>query len=479
MKPIRNLLTLTCVLAMLPHGKLIAASHSDAALIKQDPQANITDVYSFIGADGNGGKVLNVVVHVRPFSEPGDGPFYDRFSDFALYSIHIANPSTGETELTYNFNFSSVTGDLKNPNTIFQYGVGTRIGSIENIGDDAQNYVQTYGVEMERSKSKESLSDMTRIVPPPNVGENVTPHYNDENGVAVSGATTAEELDIYTSQAIYPLPRGYRVFAGPREDGFYADTPAIFDLFASRVLDNNGNLADGLGQDGDGVDGFKGYNVLAYGIQIPLTELQGVTGFPTVGVYASVSRSNRKFNGKGRIKQNGKFIQVNRMGNPLFNELLVGSVDKDLYNRTTPDVDAELFAKYALTSEVAILINTLYGTEFVTTNRTDLRGIFIPDVLRVNTSTEPVRLSGQVGFNRLSFLGGDNTQSGGPSGWPNGRRFGDDVVDIALTAIANGPSYTPPITPVGDNVDSNDQEFHQVFPYSATPHAGTTNRKDP
>ncbi len=482
MKLIRNLLTLTCVLSVLPHGKLLAASHSDAALIKQDPQANLTDVYSFIGPDGSGGKVLNVVVHVRPFSEPGDGLIYERFADDALYSIHIANPTSGETLMTYNFSFSSVSEGLKNPATILQYGLGTTLGSIETIGDGSQNYVQTYGVELEREvgkPKKETLSTMSLIVPPPNVGMNVTPHYNDEDGVAVSGATSDAELDTYTSQGIYSLPRGYRVFAGPREDGFYADTPAIFDLLDARFLDNNGTLADGLGQDGGGVDGFKGYNVLAYGIQIPLAELQSIDGFPTVGVYASVSRRNRKFDGKGVPKQSGKWRQVNRMGNPLFNELLVASVDKDLYNRTRPDVDAELFAKYALTSEVAVLVNAVYGTDFVTTNRTDLQGIFIPDVLRVDTSTEPVRLDGQDGFSRLSFLGGDNTQSGAPSGWPNGRRFGDDVVDIALTAIANGPAFAAPLTPVGDNVTSNDQTFHLVFPYSATPHAGPTNRKDP
>ena len=93
------------VLSGLP---MQAASHSDAPLIKQDPQANITDVYAFIGTKYNvaGEKVLNVIVHVRPFCEPGDGVIYDRFADDALYSIHIANPVTGEEVLRYDFQFS-------------------------------------------------------------------------------------------------------------------------------------------------------------------------------------------------------------------------------------------------------------------------------------------------------------------------------------------------------------------------------------
>jgi hypothetical protein len=86
-------------------------------------------------------------------------------------------------------------------------------------------------------------------------------------------------------------------------------------------------------------------------------------------------------------------------------------------------------------------------------------------------------LAGQPGFSRLSLFGSDFT-NGVPSGWPNGRRLGDDVVDIALTAIASGPSFST-ITILGDNVNANDQVYHQVFPYSATPHAGPTNRKDP
>ncbi len=479
MKPIPKILSQTAATFCLCATSLHAASHSDAPTIKQDPQANLTDVYAFVGDYAIGGKALNVVVHVRPFSEPGDGVIYDRFADDARYSIHITEPTTGKTVVRYDFMFSSVNSGYKNPNTILQYGLGTELGAIQTLGDARQNYVQTYRVERDPAKGKSreiSLGDL--IVPPPNVGIRTTPLYNDSEGKAVSGAATSDALDSYTKQGVYPVRDNITVFAGPREDGFYADTPAIFDLLAPRFLDNTGTLAEGLGQDGNGVDGFKGYNVLAFGIQIPLSEITQVNGFPKVGVYASVSRRNRTYRG-GEAKASGPWTQVNRMGNPLFNEVLVASADKDRYNTTSPERDAALFAKYALTSELASLVNTVYATNFATTGRTDLQGIYIPDVLRVDTSTEPVRLAGQAGFNRLSFLGGDTTTNGTPSGWPNGRRFGDDVVDIALTAVANGPAYTQPLTPVGDNVTDNDQLFNQVFPYSATPHAGPTNRKDP
>ena len=471
-------------------GTAGAASHSDAPLIKQDPQANLTDVYAFVGTKYNNPreKVLNVVVHVRPFSEPGDGVIYDRFADDARYSIHIADPATGADVMRYDFKFSNVNPlsqpGLKNPNTILSYGRGTEIGAINDVGDARQNFVQTYDVtkvilkDGERERRGQTILAKDLLTPPPNVGARTTPAYNDANGRAVSGAATFAALDRYTRQTVFGLASGEAVFAGPREDGFFADTPAIFDLLDPRIL------AGGLGQAGTGVDGFKGFNVLAYAIQIPLQQLPSLdyqspffgpqTG---VGVYASVSRPSVtiRLNNREPLTE-GPFVQVNRTGNPLFNEVLVALSDKDNYNRRTPTDDAA-FATYARNPEVGVLINTVFGTGFATTNREDLVAIFIPDVLRVNTATGPVRLAGQAGFSRLGFLGGDTT-GGVSGGWPNGRRLGDDVVDIALTAVASGPTYAA-ITVVGDNINANDQVYNLVFPYSATPHAGPTNRKDP
>lgn len=419
---------------------------------------------------------------------------YDRFADDARYSIHIANPATGSTLVRYDFVFSDIhpliPPGLKNPNTILSYGLGTEAGPILNVGDARQNYTQTYKVAKVAGKASKTLGS-NLLTPPPNVGLRTTPAYNDPvTGKAVSGATSFAGLDVYTQQTLYALPSGEAVFAGPREDGFYADTPGIFDLLDSRIIqDKNGDPGDGLGQDGGGVDGFKGFNVLiTYAIQIPLSSLPSLpynapffgpkTG---VGVYASVSRpSVRVLRAKREPVSSGPFIQVNRMGNPLFNELLVALKDKDHYNRTSPAVDAAQFATYAFNPEPAFLINfALFGdltgqSPLATTGRTDLVDVYIPDVLRVDTATDPVRLAGQEGFSRLGFLGGDQTTgSVNSSGWPNGRQLGDDVVDIALTALASGPSYAT-ITLVGDNVNANDQLYHQVFPYSATPHAGPT-----
>lgn len=481
---IKTLVSVAGCFAVAP--AIFAASHSDAPLIKQDPQANITDVYAFIGQKYNDPsvKVLNVAVQVRPFSEPGDGPHYDRFADDARYSIHITNPSTGQTLRRYDFLFSDVDGGLKNINTILSYGLGLEPGPIITIDDDRQNFTQSYTVRKQENNRNRRIG-RNLLVAPPNVGVNVTPDYNDANGMAVSGAADFASLDSYTQQAVFELNSGEVVFAGPRDDGFYADIPGTFDLLNMRIQDNNGDLSDGFGLDGNGVSGFTGFNVLCFAMQIPVDDLP-TSAFESVffgeqtgvGVYASVSRrAVRLLRSNGSRLNVGPWVQVNRMGNPIFNEAFVALADKDNYNRTSPTVDATRFAIYAEEPELAGLINFVFGTAFVTEGRADLVNIFTPDVLRVVTTTAPVTLAGDPAFNRLGFLGGDLTDDVS-SGWPNGRRFGDDVVDIGLSALASGPTFET-IAIVGDNIAANDIPFNDVFPYAATPHSGTNNRKDP
>jgi len=299
----RWLAWLLLVLLLLPAAGAGAASHSDAPLIKQDPQTNLTDVYTFIGTRYNNPdqKVLNVIVHVRPFSEPGDGAIYDRFADDARYSIHITHPSTGKTSIRYDFQFSRVDAGYKNLNTILSYGLGTEAGPIVDVGDARQNYTQTYTVTKVVGNSSKVIGKGL-LTPPPNVGRRTTPAYNDAMGKAISGATTFSALDRYTRQTVYGLDTGEAAFAGPREDGFFADAPGIFDLLDPRIIDNNGNPNDGLGQDGNGVDGFKGYNVLAYAIQIPVDSL------PTAGyvsAFADLAQLPRSAIAEGRFSGMG------------------------------------------------------------------------------------------------------------------------------------------------------------------------------
>ena len=212
-----------------------------------------------------------------------------------------------------------------------------------------------------------------------------------------------------------------------------------------------------------------------------------------VGVYATTSRQRFSILSERLDKIEdvifGDFVQVGRQGNPLFNEAFVAVVDKDRYSRMSPAFDGTVFRKYATNPELAVLINKLVLGDpegdgpIQTFNRQDLAGIFIPDVIKVDLSTPAARLAGggashptnpdDAGFSRLSVFGGDvlpSALTGGnvAGGWPNGRRFGDDVFDIGVTAVVNIPS----VGVVGDNVNSNDIAYNKVFPYAATPQNG-------
>ena len=480
MQTVRKTLPIIAAAAILLAGATpaFASSHMDAPLITLDDAANTTDVYAFVQNE-NGQKVLVTALGVYPFEEPGIGPNKFNFDDNVLYEIHVAtgkDVAAGRRSYSYQFEFET---RFKNRKTILQ----SFLGVIENVDDGNQNLTQYYTVKKVDHRTGDVTPLGEGVVPPNNQG-NATPFYNQaDNGEnpAKDGVATEAELDRYTRQSIARLDSGYIGFAGQRDDGFYADIQAVFDLLKIRT---------------PGKDSQGGFNLHLMALAIPMEEIGGDQ--QVVGVYATTSR--RRFNvladGVKQTVPFGDWVQVGRQGNPLFNEGLVALEDKDLYSRTQPTSDKAFFRKYAEKPELATLINKLVADPDIPgieTNRTDIAGIYIPDLIKVDLSTGSARLAGggadhptnpdDPGFSRLSIFGNDTLvstiQTGFgngvvPGGWPNGRRFGDDVVDIAITALVSDLRVSPPTIrgPLGDNVNANDIAFNKVFPYEATPQNG-------
>lgn len=470
-------------LALLP-APARASSHMDAPLITLDPSANTTDVYAFLTEKG-GQKFLDTSLAVYPFEEPGEGPNNFRFDDNVLYEIHVSlgnDTAAGVATVSYQFRFTTT---YKNQNTILQ----AFLGVINTVDGANQNLTQNYTVTKVDHRTNTTTNLGSGVVPPNNQGI-ATPYYNVGNNgenLAKPGVNDSSKLDRYTTAAITTLASNYVSFAGQREDGFYADIQAVFDLLSFRT----GN---------DVFDSQAGFNLHEMELEIPVSDLGGDQ--QVVGVYATTSRPQITVLSEGPGSpdpaRTGPFVQVGRQGNPLFNEGLVALKDKDLYSRTKPTEDATLFKKYANTPELAKLINKiLFGGQMkaIEDNRTDLVGIFIPDVIKVDLSTGPARLAGggagfaanpdDAGYSRLSIFGGDTLTSTVqtflnsdqvPGGFPNGRRFGDDVLDIEVSAILS--DLRDPANPVIrvadgiDNVSANDSVFNKVFPYAGTPHNG-------
>lgn len=484
-----------------------ASSHDDAPLLKRDPAANTTDVYAFVTG---GGTFLNVSLGTYPHQEPGIGPNQYNFDDDVLYEIHIATGSdvaAGRATFSYQFQFNTA---FKDTNTILEAFRGV----IQNVDDASQNLTQTYTVTRVDNRPGGPRTMLgTGKVPPNNQGR-ATPFYNvDDNGdnIAKDGVDrTGQSLDRYTAQSIFTLSDGSRVFAGQRADAFYFDGNAVFDLLSLRG-------------GADRFDSQSGFNINGIGMNIPISTIGGDRQI--VGVYATTSRrATRILRSDGTNKNKGPFVQVGRQGNPVFCEALVAVGDKDLYNRSKPSEDNALFRKYAESPELARLINAVIFRPLGIppmreTGRADIAGIFIPDLIKVDLSTGPARLAGggpdhptnpdDLGFSRLGIFGvfvpgesadvltskipgagflGNGTQ---PGGWPNGRRFDDDVVDIALLALASDLSdpLNPKVPGFGipaavlpaltDGINKNDEVVSKILPYWGTPHNGRNYRHNP
>jgi len=500
-------------LAAMPLAPLHASSHMDAPLITLDDPANTTDVYAFVSESPDGqAQYLTTALAVYPFEEPGIGPNIYRFDDRVRYEIHVATNeadlASGRATVSYRFEFKT---RFQNPNTILQAFQGVIGEDLDGDGfSPSQNLRQTYTVTKvdHRTGYKTVIGSGLRV--PPNNQGFVTPLYNQNNDgdmPAKEGVNDNGALDFYTRTAIGNLSGGYQVFAGQRDDGFYADIQSIFDLdFAFGGADPlNPSPAKPFDSQG-------GFNVHTIVLNIPFAELGEAQ---IAGVYATTSRRQKtklakrparnvkrpRYDDDGdddddsgddsrgmKFERNsGRYIQVARQGNPLFNEALVQIARKDLYNRVGPDRDEEFFLSFAANPDLASpgVLNT---TPLNDANGNSLIvGIYIPDLIKVDLTTGPARLAGEAGFNRLGLFGGDVLQSsvqdpfgnGGliPGGWPNGRRFGDDVDDIALLALGVPPLVRgQPVVPEGDTaqadfdgITSNDITFNDVFPYAATP----------
>ncbi len=442
------------------------SSHREAPLIADDPTADNTDVYAFVSPESP--NRLVAIWNYIPLEEPAGGPNFHKFDDNVSYSIHFDNDGDAIADVTYEFRF---TTQRLNDATFLAV-----TGPVTSLDDPDYNVRQSYDVfEIVGKKKPVKLNAAPIPVPPPNVGATSTPGY-----------------EALAQAAITTLPNGCRVFAGPRDEAFYVDLGAIFDRLTIR---------SGFGNVGGGKDGTAGYNVHTIAMEIPIADLtvdglpKESTSEPVIGVYSTAARrATRVLNAKGKAPKNvGKFVQVSRLGMPLVNELVIPLRDKDRFNASQPKDDAQ-FLSYVVNPEPAALLDALYsgaGLSVPTTGRNDLVAVFLTGVaglnqpanvvpsemLRVNVAIPPKK-PGDPGYSRLGVLGGDL------SGFPNGRRVGDDVVDIELRAVAgvlfqDGAGNTPfdvfPNNVLGDGVDGNDVPLPDVFPFLATPHDGLTN----
>ncbi|HEY8103232.1 MAG TPA: DUF4331 domain-containing protein [Gaiellaceae bacterium] len=392
----------------------VASSHRDAPLISEDPSADNTDLYAFRSPDKP--STVTIVSNWIPAEDPAAGPNYYTFSPNAKYKINIDRTGDARPDIVYEFRFGRTAGAAFLGNTVQSWS-------------------------MWRNKKLFARGK----TPPNNIGPRSTPNYR---SLAAKSIVTKDGLSI---------------FAGQRDDAFYADIGSIFDLVAFRK---------GTGNAGGGKDFFAGYAVHAIALQIPIADLNAKSS--TIGVWASTERPNVTVGGKLRRG----WTQVSRLGNPLVNEVVVPTPFKDAWNRSAP-VNDKQYAGPVVTPVLAKLMNQLYKVKAPETNRDDLVAVFgtgvkglnytgptVADLLRLNYSI-PVTPGSKV--SRMGVIGGDN------GGFPNGRRLGDDVIDIAEQVMAGFLKGNK--VPLGDGVNAGDVRALDSFPYEADPASGFANSK--
>lgn len=497
--------------AALPVSQAFAANHREAPLTALDQKADITDWFAFVSYDDP--TKVTMILNTDPLLEPANAPNYSPFDPEIVYEMKVDNNFDGDEDVKIIFRFQS---EIRAPG-VFTGFVGAGAGivapanspapvppgtpivppaitALDGAGSAGLNLRQSYTVTIQKragSVWQTVFSSGTRklYAVPTNVGPRTMPDY-----------------PALARQGIYDLGGGVKVFAGTVDDPFYIDLGATFDSINYRasafatgipaVLSNDQDAEDGVNFTADTV---AGYNVNSIAIELPITLLtsDGALHAATdakavIGTYGTTSRPRIKSQptapgGKPSLSSN--FVQIQRMGNPLVNEVLIGTGDKDKFSMSEPRNDSQ-FANYLLDPLLARVINAAYGgaVAIPPPPRTDLLPLVtyrapicpgctaaqagpVADLLRLNTGIPPTPKGDRK---RLAVLAGDF------GGFPNGRRVSDDVTDIALRVVA-GVLYSPafnvfPNNRIGDGANSNDVPYQETFPYVAFAHSGRDSR---
>ncbi len=461
------------------------SSHREAPAISEDPAADNTDVYAFVSPDDP--DMVTLIANFVPFEDPAGGPNFFVFGDSVFYQIHVDNDGNGDADITYGFSFRTT---YAHPDS-FLYNVGP----ITSIDSPNLNRRQAYTVTRTTDAGTTQLADGLAC-PPCNIGPASTPNY-----------------EVLEDQAVHSLGGDRKVFAGQRAEGFYVDVGAIFDLGDLRPFQNLHILTNMPAT--EGINGTKYKNVHSIALQLRKSDLTANGGVPTdptnaqstIGVWATASRNRVRMydvNGDGDFSDHGPFVQVSRLGNPLFNEVLIPITKKDFFNSQKPANDKQ-FAPFVAHPELATLLPILYPGVFphlAALNasgkpRADLEAIFLTgipaglipgfqnytgsvqaEMQRLNMAIPPTTKDPS----NLGLLGMDL------AGFPNGRRVFDDVTSIELRALAGATyplvdkSYTPDAaageltqgiaSSSKDLTADNTVHYQSKFPYLGKPHAG-------
>ena len=491
-------------IALVAVPTVFASSHREAPFITGQPKLDATDLYMFRSYETGRSDFVTILANYQPFQDPQGGPNFYMFDPNALYEIHIDNNGDGVEEMTFQFRFNNTS--KATAQTVGGKQVKIPLinsSTITGVNPAALNVRETFTIDLVRGSRRNGTNANTKVT---NTAGNVSVFDKpvDNIGDKVFGSATGYAT--YANQHIYNVnipgcTTPGKVFVGQRKEPFYIAVGKAFDLFNLNPLgaETGGNNND-----------LENKNVSTLAMEVPISCLT-TSADPVIGAFTTASlRQGRLINGSpatglNNVTRNGgAWTQISRLGMPLVNELIIGIDDKDKFNSSRPKNDAANFADYVTNPVLPALIQTLFPTAVAPTKfpRTDLVTVFLKgiqgvnqpaavvagngvlaEMLRLNTTTPVVAQGAQ---NSLGVAGGD------VAGYPNGRRPGDDVVDLSLRVsmgalcVLTGATDTlkvgcaPGDAPAGglaltDGVRKDSTNFGATFPYLTTPLPGNFN----
>ena len=447
------------VLGVAFTGAALGSSHREAPAISKTPKVDGTDFYMFRSYETGRDGYVTFIANYQPFESAYGGPNYFLLDPSAVYQINIDNNGDARSDLTLQFRFHNDYRNIAIP--VNGVNVAVPLSNVGPIGTDAQagnrNVIESYtvtafrgGSPIPRPARNLATGGTTFLKPFDNIGTKSIPDYRTYS-------------DHYVSRIAIPgCAAEGRVFVGQRNEGFSVNVGEIFDLINTNPVGPPNGERNILADD----------NVTSIAVELPIACVTGSS--PIIGGWTAAYLPNF-----------GIQRQVSRLSAPLVNEVVIGLPDKDRFNASQPRNDAQ-FAKYVTNPTLPELIQALFPgvvapnlfprTDLVAAFLTGVPGLNQPagvrpaEMMRLNTSIAPKTAVNQQ---TLGVLAGDT------AGFPNGRRPGDDVVDIelrvamgALLTDAEAPSRNLPYT---DGAEVHATDFRNTFPYLNTPIPGSPN----
>lgn len=502
---------------VLGAGAALASSHREAPGITEQPKVDATDFYMFRSYENGRSGYVTFIANYQPLQAPYGGPNYFTMDPDAIYEIHIDSDGDAVEDISFQFDFDNnlvngtgvvlTVGDKELPISL------RAAGQVTSPDAAALGETESYEVFVVRGDRRTGTRQSAGTFQKPldNVGNKTIPNY-----------------EAYASQFIYNISipgcgQAGRVFVGQRAEAFAVNLGEIFDLVnlvpiegdSERGANDGGGFPGGITQDRANDDLVGKANVTSIALEVPIDCVTG-DGNGVIGAWTTASLPQAEIEDptptyEATSVYGGAYVQQSRLSAPLVNEVVIGLPQKDLFNASEPQNDGQ-FADFVTNPTLPAILDILFRDAVNQTlganipnlapsnlPRTDLVAAFLTGIEGLNqqatvTASEMMRLNTGIPATPRDEQSPFGVAGDDLAGFPNGRRPGDDTVDIALRVVMGALCYPVPINgeptslgycvpedaPVGnvpftDGAPISAGELKAEFPYLNTPIAGSPN----